>query len=108
MIRDEFIDLFRVRPGAILDQNLQDLTEAQGLLYSDDRYAVLIVFQAMDEAGKEGPIKHVMSGVNHQGWQVFSFKKLRRGQSRWYHGGRRGLRPRGRRRSGHDPLAVTP
>ena len=59
----------------ILDQNLADLTEAQELLYADDRYAVLIVFQAMDAAGKDGTIKHVMSGVNPQGCQVFSFKK---------------------------------
>ena len=60
---------------AILDQNLADLAEAQGLLYADDRYAVLIVLQAMDAAGKDGTIKHVMSGVNPQGCEVHSFKK---------------------------------
>src|SRR5205814_10453768 len=57
------------------EQNLQDLAEAQQLLYADDRYAVLIVLQAMDAAGKDGTIKHVMSGVNPQCCQVFSFKK---------------------------------
>ncbi len=45
------------------------------MLYADDRYAVLIVLQAMDAAGKDGTIKHVMSGINPQGCQVFSFKK---------------------------------
>ena len=63
------------RAKAALEQNLADLAEAQGLLYADDRYAVLIVLQAMDAAGKDGTIKHVMSGVNPQGCQVFSFKK---------------------------------
>jgi PPK2 family polyphosphate:nucleotide phosphotransferase len=65
----------RERARKILDQNLADLTRAQDLLYADDRYAVLIVLQAMDAAGKDGTIKHVMSGVNPQGCQVFSFKK---------------------------------
>lgn len=63
------------RARAILDKSLEDLAEAQELLYADDRYAVLIVLQAMDAAGKDGTIKHVMSGVNPQGCQVFSFKK---------------------------------
>ena len=58
-----------------LEENLADLAEAQSLLYADDRYSVLIVLQAMDAAGKDGTIKHVMSGVNPQGCQVFSFKK---------------------------------
>ena len=60
---------------AALERNLADLAEAQSLLYADDRHAVLIVLQAMDAAGKDGTIKHVMSGVNPQGCQVFSFKK---------------------------------
>jgi PPK2 family polyphosphate:nucleotide phosphotransferase len=68
-------DALKERTRQILDQNLADLTEAQDLLYADDRYAVLIVLQAMDAAGKDGTIKHVMSGVNPQGCQVFSFKK---------------------------------
>jgi PPK2 family polyphosphate:nucleotide phosphotransferase len=63
------------RAREILDQNLAELAQAQDLLYADDRYAVLIVLQAMDAAGKDGTIKHVMSGVNPQGCQVFSFKK---------------------------------
>ena len=58
-----------------LEENLADLAEAQSLLYADDRNSVLIVLQAMDAAGKDGTIKHVMSGVNPQGCQVFSFKK---------------------------------
>ena len=59
----------------ILDANIQELAEAQELLYAGDRYSVLIVVQAMDAAGKDGLIKHVMSGVNPQGCQVYSFKK---------------------------------
>src|SRR5512144_405839 len=68
-------EALKQRARQILDQNLADLTQAQDLLYADDRYAVLIVLQAMDAAGKDGTIKHVMSGVNPQGCQVFSFKK---------------------------------
>jgi PPK2 family polyphosphate:nucleotide phosphotransferase len=68
-------DALKERAQQVLAQNLADLAEAQNLLYADDRYAVLIVLQAMDAAGKDGTIKHVMSGVNPQGCQVFSFKK---------------------------------
>jgi PPK2 family polyphosphate:nucleotide phosphotransferase len=68
-------DVVKDRAREILDKNLEDLAEAQELLYSDDCYALLIVLQAMDAAGKDGTIKHVMSGVNPQGCQVFSFKK---------------------------------
>jgi PPK2 family polyphosphate:nucleotide phosphotransferase len=68
-------DALKERAKKVLDQNLADLAEAQSLLYADDRYAVLIVLQALDAAGKDGTIKHVMSGVNPQGCQVFSFKK---------------------------------
>jgi len=68
-------DALKERAKQTLEQNLADLAEAQNLLYADDRYAVLIVLQAMDAAGKDGTIKHVMSGVNPQGCQVFSFKK---------------------------------
>jgi PPK2 family polyphosphate:nucleotide phosphotransferase len=63
------------RAKEILETSLGELAEAQQLLYADDRYALLIVLQAMDAAGKDGTIKHVMSGVNPQGCQVFSFKK---------------------------------
>ena len=50
------------------------LAEQQDILYAQDRWAVLLIFQAMDAAGKDGAIKHVMSGVNPQGCQVYSFK----------------------------------
>lgn len=68
-------DELKERAQKALADNLADLAAAQDLLYADDRYAVLIVLQAMDAAGKDGTIKHVMSGVNPQGCQVFSFKK---------------------------------
>jgi len=68
-------DAVKERAQQVLAQNLTDLADAQNLLYADDRYSVLIVLQAMDAAGKDGTIKHVMSGVNPQGCQVFSFKK---------------------------------
>jgi PPK2 family polyphosphate:nucleotide phosphotransferase len=58
----------------LLRQHVRELSEKQELLYAFDRYAVLLIFQAMDAAGKDGAIKHVMSGVNPQGCQVFSFK----------------------------------
>jgi PPK2 family polyphosphate:nucleotide phosphotransferase len=58
----------------ILAKHIKRLSELQSLLYADDRYAVLLIFQAMDAAGKDGAIKQVMSGVNPQGCQVFSFK----------------------------------
>jgi len=53
---------------------VEALAELQDMLYAQDRWAVLLVFQAMDAAGKDGTIKHVMSGVNPQGCQVYSFK----------------------------------
>jgi PPK2 family polyphosphate:nucleotide phosphotransferase len=68
-------DDIKERAKAILQKNLEDLAEAQEQLWADDRYAVLVVLQALDAAGKDGTIKHVMSGVNPQGCQVFSFKK---------------------------------
>lgn len=58
----------------MLAANKSELAEAQGLLYADNRYSLLIVLQAMDAAGKDGTIKHVMSGVNPQGCSVTSFK----------------------------------
>lgn len=63
------------RAEELLRENLKSLADAQELLYADDRYALLIILQAMDAAGKDGTIKHVMSGVNPQGCQVFSFKR---------------------------------
>ena len=88
---------FRVRPGKKVDlgkwptrvrpyygskkdyletlrQHVGELSELQHLHYASNRYALLLVFQAMDAAGKDGAIRHVMSGVNPQGCQVFSFK----------------------------------
>jgi PPK2 family polyphosphate:nucleotide phosphotransferase len=58
-----------------LAQGIQALAESQEKLYAQDRWAVLLIFQAMDAAGKDGVIKHVMSGINPQGCQVYSFKK---------------------------------
>jgi PPK2 family polyphosphate:nucleotide phosphotransferase len=58
----------------LLDTHTRRLSERQTLLYAHDRYALLLIFQAMDAAGKDSVIKHVMSGVNPQGCQVFSFK----------------------------------
>jgi PPK2 family polyphosphate:nucleotide phosphotransferase len=57
-----------------LADHVARLSSLQQLLYASNRYAVLLIFQAMDAAGKDGAIKHVMSGVNPQGCQVFSFK----------------------------------
>jgi PPK2 family polyphosphate:nucleotide phosphotransferase len=91
-------DAFRVRPGAkvrlverptrvepfyeskkhyakLLADHVERLSERQDLLYAHDRYALLLIFQALDAAGKDGAIEHVMSGVNPQGCQVFSFKQ---------------------------------
>jgi PPK2 family polyphosphate:nucleotide phosphotransferase len=58
----------------LLDDHVAQLSAQQQLLYADNRYAILLIFQAMDAAGKDGAIRHVMSGVNPQGCQVFSFK----------------------------------
>jgi PPK2 family polyphosphate:nucleotide phosphotransferase len=58
----------------LLSKHVKALSAQQELLYASDRYAVLLIFQAMDAAGKDGAIQHVMSGVNPQGCQVFSFK----------------------------------
>ena len=88
---------FRVRPGHAVDlrkwparvppvysskeeyqshieRHIQELNSLQSILYASNRYSLLLIFQGMDAAGKDGMIKHVMSGVNPQGCQVFSFK----------------------------------
>jgi PPK2 family polyphosphate:nucleotide phosphotransferase len=57
-----------------LEEHVEELSSLQRLHYASNRYAVLLIFQAMDAAGKDGAIRHVMSGVNPQGCQVFSFK----------------------------------
>ncbi len=92
------IDNFRVPEGAELDlgryetaftdkytnkvdaekdlkSNIKKLSRLQRILYADNKHAILIIFQAMDAAGKDGTIRHVMSGLNPQGCQVFSFKQ---------------------------------
>jgi PPK2 family polyphosphate:nucleotide phosphotransferase len=58
----------------LLEEGTARLTELQDKLYAQDSWALLLIFQAMDAAGKDGMIKHVMSGVNPQGCQVYSFK----------------------------------
>jgi len=58
----------------LLRKHTEELSALQTRLYTHDRYCMLIIFQSMDAAGKDGAIKHVMSGVNPQGCQVFSFK----------------------------------
>jgi len=62
------------RAKELLETGVQTLAELQDMLYAQDRWAVLLIFQAMDAAGKDGAIKHVMSGINPQGCQVYSFK----------------------------------
>src|SRR5487761_1190393 len=89
---------FRVRPGAriklkqwptlvkpickskkqyqkLLAEHVAELSALQNLHYAANRYALLLIFQGMDSAGKDGAIRHVMSGVNPQGSEVFSFKQ---------------------------------
>jgi PPK2 family polyphosphate:nucleotide phosphotransferase len=87
-VTDDRFRLKDIDPGDTLDLTSEDkprakealamgtdvLAEMQDMLYAQDRWAVLLIFQAMDAAGKDGAIKHVMSGVNPQGCQVFSFK----------------------------------
>jgi PPK2 family polyphosphate:nucleotide phosphotransferase len=58
----------------LLGKQVEELSAQQQLQYASNRYAVLVIFQAMDAAGKDGAIRHVMSGINPQGCQVFSFK----------------------------------
>ena len=68
-------DFIKERAMEILEETRKQLSEAQELLYASDTHSVLLIFQAMDAAGKDGTIRHVMSGVNPQGCQVYSFKK---------------------------------
>src|SRR5882672_1643156 len=64
----------QARAKTLLVNGVKKLAHQQALLYAQDTYSVLLIFQAMDAAGKDGAIKHVLSGVNPQGCQVFSFK----------------------------------
>jgi len=68
------LDLEEEDARAALAQGVRRLAGLQEKLYAQDRWGVLLIFQAMDAAGKDGAIEHVMSGVNPQGCQVFSFK----------------------------------
>ena len=91
------LDAFRIQPGKkpnlvkrptciepvyrskeeyreLLARHVSELSRLQQILYADNRYSVLLIFQAMDAAGKDSAIRHVMSGVNPQGCQVYSFK----------------------------------
>ena len=69
------LSLEKDHAAELLQQGVDRLAELQDMLYAQDRWSVLLVFQAMDAAGKDGTIRHVMSGVNPQGCQVFSFKQ---------------------------------
>jgi PPK2 family polyphosphate:nucleotide phosphotransferase len=62
------------RAKELLERGVEVLAELQDVLYAQDQWSILLIFQAMDAAGKDGAIRHVMSGVNPQGCQVYSFK----------------------------------
>ncbi len=64
----------------LLDEHVSQLSSLQNVHYASNKYAVLLIFQAMDAAGKDGTIRHVMSGVNPQGCQVYSFKQPSAGE----------------------------
>jgi PPK2 family polyphosphate:nucleotide phosphotransferase len=68
------LDIDKAEAKAIIATNIQQLAHRQEMLYAHNRWAVLAIFQAMDAAGKDSAIKHVMSGINPQGCQVFAFK----------------------------------
>jgi PPK2 family polyphosphate:nucleotide phosphotransferase len=69
-------NIFKSKKNALkkLKKNVLEMEDLAGMLYAQDKYSLLIIFQAMDAAGKDGAIKHVMSGLNPQGTQVHSFK----------------------------------
>lgn len=69
------LDFNKEELETLLEKNIETLTKLQDKLYAQDRYSVLIIFQAMDAAGKDSTIKNVISGINPQGCQVFSFKQ---------------------------------
>jgi len=68
------LDLSKSEANAMLARGVKQLSEQQDMLYAQDRWSVLCIFQAMDAAGKDGAIKHVFSGVNPQGCHVVPFK----------------------------------
>ena len=59
---------------ALLGENISELSSLQEVLYASNTYSLLLIIQGMDAAGKDGLVRHVMSGINPQGCQVFSFK----------------------------------
>src|SRR5258705_4661619 len=69
------LQLGKGEAAELLASGMQWLAEEQDMLYAQDSWSLLLIFQALDAAGKDGAIKHVMSGVNPQGCQVFSFKQ---------------------------------
>jgi PPK2 family polyphosphate:nucleotide phosphotransferase len=69
------LELDKGEAAELLQRGTAWLAEEQGMLYAQDRWSLLLVFQAMDAAGKDSTIKHVMSGINPQGCQVSSFKQ---------------------------------
>jgi PPK2 family polyphosphate:nucleotide phosphotransferase len=69
------LQLAKTEAAELLQHGIEWLAQEQDLLYAQDRWSLLLVFQAMDAAGKDSTIKHVMSGINPQGCQVFSFKQ---------------------------------
>jgi PPK2 family polyphosphate:nucleotide phosphotransferase len=69
------LQLDKSEAAELLKRGTEWLAEEQELLYAEDRWALLLIFQAMDAAGKDSTIKHVMSGLNPQGVQVYSFKQ---------------------------------
>jgi PPK2 family polyphosphate:nucleotide phosphotransferase len=68
-------DFKKKEAKALLQQGIEELAKYQDVLYAQNTYALLLIFQAMDAAGKDSTIKHVMSGINPQGCQVYSFKQ---------------------------------
>jgi PPK2 family polyphosphate:nucleotide phosphotransferase len=68
------LDIDKDEAKEMLEDSVKRMSKLQEKLYAQDRWAVLLVFQAMDAAGKDAAIKHVMSGINPQGCQIFSFK----------------------------------
>jgi PPK2 family polyphosphate:nucleotide phosphotransferase len=69
------LDMSKQEAAEVLARGTEWLAQEQDMLYAQDRWSLLLVFQAMDAAGKDGTIKHVMSGVNPQGCEVYSFKQ---------------------------------
>jgi len=74
-LKDAGKEVVKAKAAELLEANRVELAKAQELLWANDIYSVLVILQAMDAAGKDGIIKHVMSGLNPQGCEVYSFKK---------------------------------